>query len=98
MAMSRSFGATLLTTRPPIAISPEVIVSSPAIIASSVDFPQPDGPTSTTNSPASTSRLTPFSTSTAPKLLLTFLTVSDAMITRWFMPYLIAPCVRPRMK
>ena len=79
MAMSRSFGATLLTTRPPIAISPAVIVSSPAIMASSVDFPQPDGPTSTTNSPASTSRLMPFSTSTAPKLLLTLLTLSDAI-------------------
>ena len=45
MAMSRSFGATLLTTRSPIAISPREIFSSPAIIRSSVDFPQPDGPT-----------------------------------------------------
>ena len=36
-----------LTTRPPIAISPAVIVSSPAIIRSSVDLPQPDGPSMT---------------------------------------------------
>src|SRR5215207_2138180 len=61
-------------------ISPAVMISSPAIIARRVDFPQPDGPTSTTNSPASTSRLMPLSTSTAPKLLLTFLTLSDAMM------------------
>jgi hypothetical protein len=31
----------------------------PAIIRSSVDFPQPDGPTSATNSPSATSKLTP---------------------------------------
>src|SRR5882724_4363241 len=80
MAMSRSFGATLLTIRPPIVISPDVTVSRPAIMASSVDFPQPDGPTSTTNSPGATSRLTPFSTSTAPKLLLRSLTVSDIVL------------------
>ena len=42
--MSRSFGGTSLTTRPPIAISPSVISSSPAIIRSRVDLPQPDGP------------------------------------------------------
>ena len=37
---------------------------------SSVDLPQPDGPTKTTNSPSFTSRLMPFSTSTVPKDLL----------------------------
>ena len=42
--MSRSFGGTRLTTVPPIAISPAPISSSPAIIRSSVDLPQPDGP------------------------------------------------------
>jgi hypothetical protein len=35
-----------------------VTSSSPAIILSSVDFPQPDGPTSTMNSPSSMRRLT----------------------------------------
>jgi len=50
--MSRSLGGTLLTTRPPIAISPRLISSRPAIIRSNVDLPQPDGPTSTTNSPS----------------------------------------------
>ena len=61
-------------------------------MASRVDFPQPEGPTSTTNSPVSTSRSMPFSTSTAPKLLLRLRMLSEAM------RYLIAPWVRPRMK
>ena len=94
MAMSRSFGGMLLTTRSPIWIVPALIGSSPAIIASKVDLPQPEGPTSTTNSPVSTSRLMSFRTSTLPKLLNRLLTESEAMITR----YLIAPCVRPRTK
>jgi hypothetical protein len=34
---------------------PEVTSSSPAIRRSSVDLPQPDGPTKTTNSPSSIS-------------------------------------------
>ena len=50
MAMSRSLGGTSLTTRPPISMVPPVISSSPAIIRSAVDLPQPDGPTSTMNS------------------------------------------------
>ena len=50
MAMSRSFGGTSLTTSPSTAISPSVISSSPAIIRKVVDLPQPEGPTSTTNS------------------------------------------------
>ena len=66
MAMSRSLGGTELTIRSPIQISPAVIFSSPAIIARSVDLPQPDGPTSATNSPSRASMVMPFSTSTAP--------------------------------
>src|SRR5580692_5424943 len=38
-------------------ISPLVIASRPAIRRSSVDLPHPEGPTSTTNSPSSMSRL-----------------------------------------
>ena len=49
--MSRSFGATELTILPSMRISPSLTVSSPAIMASSVDLPQPEGPTSATNSP-----------------------------------------------
>src|SRR6478735_5113788 len=63
MAMSRSFGATSLTTRPPISTSPALGRSSPATMLSRVDLPQPDGPTSTVNSPLSMSRSISFNTS-----------------------------------
>jgi len=49
----------LLTSFPSIKISPEVILSRPAIILKSVDFPQPDGPTNTRNFPLSTFKSTP---------------------------------------
>src|SRR6266852_2239360 len=48
--MSRSLGGRSFTTRSPMVISPPVISSNPATIRSVVDLPQPDGPTSTTNS------------------------------------------------
>ena len=54
--MSRSFGVTSFTTRPPIRISPSLISSSPATMRSAVVFPQPDGPTKTMNSPSSITR------------------------------------------
>src|SRR5882757_7788911 len=79
MAMSRSFGGTAFTSRSAMRISPEVTLSRPAIMASSVDFPQPDGPTRAMNSPVSASRSMPFSTSTAPKLLRRLRMVSDDM-------------------
>ena len=59
MATSRSLGARSLMTRPSIWISPPEISSSPATMRSVVDFPQPDGPTSTMNSPGWMSMLTP---------------------------------------
>src|SRR5262245_32302235 len=64
--MSRSLGWTLLTTRSPIEIVPEVMFSSPASMRSKVDLPQPDGPTSTTNSPSSIGMVTPCRTSNPP--------------------------------
>src|SRR5947208_226426 len=63
MAMSRSFGGMSLTTRPPISTVPALGRSSPATMLSSVDLPQPDGPTSTVNSPLSMSRSISFNTS-----------------------------------
>ena len=66
MAMSRSRGGTSLTTSPPIQISPPVISSSPAIMRSVVDLPQPEGPTSTTNSSSAMSRSMPFTACTPP--------------------------------
>ena len=56
MAMSRSRGATWLTIRSPMAIVPDEMVSSPASIRRAVVLPQPDGPTSTTNSPSAIAR------------------------------------------
>src|SRR5690606_35644082 len=56
-----------VTSCPSMTTRPDVESSSPAMTRSSVDFPQPEGPTKTTNSPSSTSRSIPFSTSTGPK-------------------------------
>src|SRR5216683_3664998 len=77
--MSRSFGGTSLTTSPPIMISPSVISSSPAIIRSVVDFPQPDGPTSTTNSWSAMSRSMPRTASTSSYFFTTLRNVTSAM-------------------
>ena len=53
---------------------PEVTSSSPAIRRRRVDFPQPDGPTKTTNSPSAISRRSNGRiTSTSPKFLVTAL-------------------------
>ena len=38
---------------------PEVGISSPPIMCSRVDFPEPDVPTTATNSPSSTDKVTP---------------------------------------
>ncbi len=64
--MSRSLGGTSFITLPPIAIVPAVISSSPAIMRSVVDLPQPDGPTSTMNSRAAMSRLKSMTALTPP--------------------------------
>ena len=79
--MSRSFGATSLTTRPPIAISPSEMSSRPAIILSTVDLPQPDGPTSTQNSPSTMVTSTPCTTWVVPYDFLTRERVTDAIGT-----------------
>src|SRR6478609_11350596 len=60
MARLRSRGGRSLTTSPPMRIWPSLMSSKPTIIRSSVDFPQPEGPTRITNSPSAMSRLTPF--------------------------------------
>ena len=64
-ALGRRHDVDILRRRS--ARAPEVESSSPAMMRSSVDLPQPDGPTKTTNSPSFTSRSMPFSTSTVPK-------------------------------
>ena len=64
--MSRSFDSTSLTTLPSMAMVPAVISSRPASMRSSVDLPQPDGPTSTMNSPSLMSKLMPWMTLVVP--------------------------------
>src|SRR5882672_7518151 len=77
--MSRSFGATLFTTRPPILTSPPEISSRPATMRSSVLLPQPEGPTRTQNSPSAIDTSTPRTTSVEPNVLRTALRVTAAM-------------------
>src|SRR3954449_8135490 len=57
--MSRSLGRRSVTSRSPIRMRPSSISSRPASIRSVVDLPQPDGPTSTMNSPSWISRSSP---------------------------------------
>ncbi len=66
MAMSRSLAGTSFTTRPPISSVPDVMVSSPAIMRSMVDLPQPEGPSRTMNSPSATSSETRSTAGSAP--------------------------------
>src|SRR5687768_10600105 len=79
MAMSRSFGCRSFTTRPPIEISPALIGSSPAIMRSKVDLPQPEGPSRTTKLPSSILRSMPWITSRSPKVFLMLRTVTAAI-------------------
>src|SRR6185436_9058452 len=60
MAILRSIGGRSLMTLLPIMISPEVISSSPASMRKVVVLPQPEGPTSTTNSLSRISSATSF--------------------------------------
>ncbi len=63
-------------------ISPPLASSSPAIMRRIVDLPQPDGPTSTTNSSCATSRSMPRTASTAPNCLRSPFSASCAMTSR----------------
>src|SRR5436190_12400715 len=75
--MSRARGGSSVTSRSSILIAPEVTSSSPASIRSSVDLPQPDGPTRTRNSPLSISRETSSTATTSP--LKSFVTCSSTI-------------------
>src|ERR1700674_5157022 len=70
MAMSRSRGGRLFTTRSPMRTSPLVMSSSPAIMRSAVVLPQPDGPTRQTNSPSLISRFSLLTASAPPSYRL----------------------------
>ncbi len=56
MATPRFTGSAAVMSSPSMARVPPLIGSSPAMQRSSVDLPQPDGPTSTTNSPLEMAR------------------------------------------
>src|SRR5512142_2215640 len=64
--MPRARGGRSVTTLPPMSTSPRVGSSSPAIIRRSVDFPEPDGPGKTRNSPSRVTRLTSLTAPSAP--------------------------------
>src|SRR5690606_24518476 len=59
---------------------PDVGSSRPATMRSRVDFPQPDGPTKTTNSWSSLTRLALLTAMTSPKCLLTFSRTTLAIV------------------
>src|SRR3546814_6723771 len=82
MEQLRRPGRRWVTSRSPIRTLPLVTDSSPAIMRSVVVLPQPDGPTSTTNSLSAISRSSGGMTVTAPKDLVTFCRVTRAMDAR----------------
>src|SRR3984893_18345551 len=79
MAMSRSFGCRWFTMRPPIEMVPPLISSRPAIMRSVVDFAQPEGPTSTTNSRSWMSSLMSLTETTGPYALCTLVRTTSAI-------------------
>src|SRR5689334_21686605 len=80
--MPRSRGGRPLASSPPSSTAPLLGSSSPATIRSTVDLPQPDGPSSTMNSPSLTSRFT-LSTATVPSgnTLVTSLSATVVTVT-----------------
>ena len=59
-------GGWSVTSLPSISSAPRLMSSRPPIMRSSVDLPQPDGPTKTTNSPSLICRSTPLITCASP--------------------------------
>src|SRR5262249_12055474 len=79
MAMSRALAGKSVTSRLSMTIAPFVTCSRPAMMRSSVDFPQPDGPTSTRNSPSAMASWISCSTCTLPNDFATLSTSIVAM-------------------
>ena len=71
IAMSRSCVACAPTSSSPIQILPVVGFTRPAIIRSTVDLPEPDGPSSVSSSPRSISRSRDWTASISPNCLCT---------------------------
>src|SRR3954467_12106335 len=68
-----------LTTSPPIRRSPLVCFSSPQMMRRNVVLPQPDGPSSTMNSPSGTVRLMPSTAETSSNFLTISLVNTEAI-------------------
>ena len=69
MATPRRDGGSQVTSRPAMVTVPESGVSSPAMMRSVVDFPHPEGPSSTAKRPGSAVKLTPSTAGSAPQAL-----------------------------
>src|SRR5690349_4851884 len=69
--MPRRAGGRAVTSCSPMKMLPLVTSSRPAMSRSVVDFPQPEGPSSTTKQPAGASKLTSSTARVAPQALLT---------------------------
>src|SRR6478672_818936 len=93
--MSRSLGATSLTTRSPIRSVPSLISSRPAIIRRLVVLPQPEGPTRTMNSPSAMARFRSSTASTSPYFLVTWSKVTVAMCAPPPHRDIAGPCIQP---
>jgi hypothetical protein len=59
MPVLRCQGGSQVTSLPPMRAAPPLGSTKPAIMRKVVVLPQPDGPSSTTNSPSATSSVTP---------------------------------------
>src|SRR5579862_8921697 len=71
MASPRPTGGRARTSLPSNKIAPSLGSSRPQMSRKSVDLPQPEGPTKTTNSPSSTVSVTSRSAVTSPKRFVT---------------------------
>src|ERR1700761_8731840 len=80
MARLRSFGGTWFMSVSPMCRVPLLGVSKPAIIRSVVVLPQPEGPTTITNSPSSISRFRSSTATFAPKAFVTARSAIFAMV------------------
>src|SRR5882672_7914176 len=79
MPTSRAAGSAWVMSCPSSRIEPLAGSTSPAIPFSSVDLPQPDGPSSTRNSPPATSSDTSSTMRVPPRAIESLRIVSDAM-------------------
>src|SRR2546426_2684181 len=82
MATLRSWGGSSLTTRAPMRMVPAVASSRPAIRRSTVDFPQPEGPTRTMSSPSSIASVKSDSARVPPGYTLSTCSSSTRAIAR----------------